>query len=258
MLFVIDIGNTNIVSGIYDGDELVAQFRMATDKNRSSDELGLFFVQMLRMEGIDMAAIGDVIISSVVPPIMHAMENAVKKYIKRDPIVVTNDMDLGMRICLKNPAELGADRLVNAIAAYELYGGPALIVDFGTATTFCVVNREGDYVGGAIYPGLKISVDALVERTAKLPRIEIVKPEHVIGDGTVHGMQSGIVYGYTGAVDYLVRRMLDELGQGEANVVATGGLARLIAAESETIGHIDRNLTLKGLKLIYEKRLPRV
>ncbi len=253
MLLVIDIGNTNIVGGVYEGETLKAQFRMATDKNRSSDELGLFFTQMLLLEGIHIADITGVIISSVVPPIMHAMENAMKKYIHHTPIIVTNQMDLGMRIRLYNPAELGADRLVNAIAAYELYGGPALIIDFGTATTICAVSGEGDYVGGVIYPGLKVAVDALVEKTAKLPRIEIVRPETVIGRGTVHGMQSGILFGYIGAVDYLVRRMANELGTDDVNVVATGGLAKMISAESETITHIDRNLTLKGLRLIYER-----
>lgn len=252
MLFVIDIGNTNIVSGIYDGETLTAQFRMATEKNRSSDELGLFFMQMLQMEGVDISAIHDVIISSVVPPMMHAIENAVKKYIKKTPIIVSSSMELGMNIQIDNPGELGADRYVNAIAAYRLYGGPALIIDFGTATTICAVDAAGDYRGGIIYPGLKISVDALVEKTAKLPRIEIVRPDRVIGNGTVHGMQSGIVYGYTGAVDGLVRRMSAELG-GEVKVIATGGLSGLIASVSETIQQIDRDLTLKGLKIIYDR-----
>ncbi len=252
MLFVIDVGNTNIAMGFYDGDTLVSSYRMATEKNRSSDEIGLFFLQIFQNAGIEINRIDGVAISSVVPQIMHALENAVRKYVKVTPFVVTSQLPLGMKILLDNPAELGADRLVNAIAAYRTYGGPTIIIDFGTATTFCVVNAEGNYLGGAIYPGLKVSMDALVEKTSKLPKVEIVKPEHVIGSNTVKSMQSGIVYGYAGMVDYIVSKMKDELGAPKANVIATGGLSTLIAGEARSITHTSRNLTLIGLKMIYD------
>lgn len=252
MLFVIDVGNTNIAMGFYDGDTLVSSYRMATEKNRSSDEIGLFFLQIFQNAGIEINRIDGVAISSVVPQIMHALENAVRKYVKVTPFVVTSQLPLGMKILLDNPAELGADRLVNAIAAYRTYGGPTIIIDFGTATTFCVVNAEGNYLGGAIYPGLKVSMDALVEKTSKLPKVEIVKPEHVIGNNTVKSMQSGIVYGYAGMVDYIVSKMKDELGAPKANVIATGGLSTLIAGEARSITHTSRNLTLIGLKMIYD------
>lgn len=255
MLFVIDVGNTNLVLGIYEGDELRFSYRMSTDRTRSSDEIGFFFLQILQNAAIRTEQIEDVIISSVVPPIMHALENAVRKYIKKEPIVITSATPLPMKILLDNPFELGADRIVNAIAAYELYGGPLIVIDFGTATTFCAVAENGDYLGGIIYPGLKISVDALVERTAKLPKIEIVHPERVIGKNTVQSMQSGLVHGYAGMVDSLVRKMAKEMNVETVNVVATGGLSVLISKETETISHINRDLTLTGLKLIYQKYL---
>ena len=255
MLFTIDVGNTNIVLGIYDKDELKFSYRMATDRTKSSDEIGFFFLQILQNAGINPSQIEDAVISSVVPPVMHSLENAVRKYFKKEPIVISSSTPLGMEILIDNPKELGADRIVNAIAAYELYGGPAIVIDFGTATTFCVINEDGNYLGGAIYPGLKISIDALVERTAKLPRIEITKPENVIGKNTVNSMQSGIVYGYVGMVDFIVKKMAKELGADDLKVIATGGLSTLISEESETITHIDRDLTLKGLKIIYEKYL---
>lgn len=255
MLFTIDVGNTNIVLGIYDKDELKFSYRMATDRTRSSDEIGFFFLQLLQNSGIDPAQIEDAVISSVVPPVMHSLENAVRKYLKKEPIIINSSTPLPMKILIDNPRELGADRIVNAIAAYELYGGPAIVIDFGTATTFCTINEDGNYLGGAIYPGLKISVDALVERTAKLPRIEIAKPDNVIGKNTIQSMQSGIVYGYVGMVDYIVKKISKEIGADKIRVIATGGLSTLISAESETITHIDRDLTLKGLKIIYEKYL---
>lgn len=255
MLFVIDVGNTNIVLGIYDQKELKYNYRMTTDRTRSSDEIGIFFMQLLSHSKISPAEIDDVVISSVVPPIMHSLENAVRKYIKKEPYIVSNRTPLPMKILMDNPLELGADRIVNAISAFEQYGGPLIVIDFGTATTFCAINQNGDYLGGAIYPGLKISMDALVERTAKLPRIEIAKPEHVIGKNTVQSMQSGIVYGYVGMVDYLIKKMSDELGLKNVQVIATGGLSSLIAKESKKITRIDRNLTLTGLKIIYDKYL---
>lgn len=255
MLFVIDVGNTNVVMGIYEGDVLRFSYRMATDRTRSSDEIGFFFLQILQNSKVEIQQIEDVVISSVVPPIMHSLENAVRKYIKKEPLIVNSATALPMSILLDNPSELGADRIVNAIAAHELYGGPVIVIDFGTATTFCAVAQNGDYLGGIIYPGLKISIDALVERTAKLPRIEISKPEHVIGKNTVESMQSGLIHGYAGMVDSLVRKMGNEMGAHSLSVVATGGLSTLISKESETITHINRDLTLVGLKIIYQKYL---
>lgn len=253
MLFVIDVGNTNTVMGLYSGDNLVQSFRMSTDKNRSSDEIGMFFMQILMSVKLDIADIDDVIIASVVPPLMHSLENAVKKYLNITPYVVTSDTPLNMKILTDNPKELGTDRLVNAFAASFLYGGPIIIIDLGTATTFCAVNENGDYLGGVIYPGIKISIDALVEKTAKLPRVEITEPKSVIGKNTISAMQSGIYYGYAGMIDYVVEKFKKELGAPNAKVVATGGLAKLIASESKSIDIINRDLTLTGLKLVHDK-----
>ncbi len=253
MLLVIDVGNTNTVLGLYDKDTLVQSFRMSTDKNRSSDEIGMFIMQILMAKQLDVSQIEDVIIASVVPPLMHSLENAIKKYLNLTPYVVTHKTPLGMRILLDNPKELGTDRLVNAFAAAYLYGGPVIIIDLGTATTFCAVNENGDYLGGAIYPGLKISVDALVEKTAKLPRVEITEPDEAIGKNTISAMQSGLYYGYAGMIDYIVEKFKQELGAPDAKVVATGGLSKLIASESKAIEIINRDLTLTGLKLIHDK-----
>ncbi len=253
MLFVIDVGNTNTVMGLYDGDNLIQSFRMSTDKNRSSDEIGLFFTQILMTQNLNISDINDVIIASVVPPLMHSLENAVKKYLNITPYVVTSSTPLGMKLLIDNPKELGTDRLVNAFAAEYLYGGPLIIIDLGTATTFCAINENGDYLGGAIYPGIKISIDALVEKTAKLPRVEITEPENAIGKNTITAMQSGIYYGYAGMIDYVVAKFKEELNSPNAKVVATGGLAKLIASESKSIDIINRDLTLTGLKLIHDK-----
>ena len=252
MLFVIDVGNTNVVLGFFDGAELKASYRMATDKNRSSDEIGMFFLHIFSDSGILRNEIEDVIISSVVPPIMHSLENAVKRYIGKRAHIITAETPLGINIRIDNPKELGADRIVNAFAACELYGAPAVIIDFGTATTFCAVDAARNYLGGVIYPGLKISLEALVEKTAKLPRVEIVRPDEVIGKNTVNCMQSGLVYGYAGMVDAVSRRIKKQLGAPDAQVIATGGLSKLISGESEEIGVVDRNLTLNGLRLIYD------
>lgn len=253
MLFVIDVGNTNTVMGFYDGDTFLQSFRMSTDKNRSSDEIGLFFMQILSNMKIIPSEIDDVYISSVVPPFMHALENAVRKYLNKTPYVVNSKTPLNMKILLDNSSEVGADRIVNAFAAAYLYGGPVIIIDLGTATTFCAVNENGDYLGGVIYPGIKISVDALVEKTAKLPRVEIMKPESVIGKNTIGSMQSGIYYGYAGMIDYVVSKMKEEMNAPNAKVVATGGLSGFIAAEAKSIDIINRELTLTGLKLIHDK-----
>ena len=256
MLLAIDVGNTNIVAGIFSDEtspkasELVASFRLATDKTKTSDEIGMMMLQFLSLEGIAKTQINDIIISSVVPPLMHTLGNACRRYIGKAPLIVGQDIVPAINIKYDNPKEVGADRIVNAIAARAKYGAPLIVVDFGTATTFCAIDKNGDYVGGVISAGIKISMDALFEKAAKLPRIEIVKPEKIIGTNTVSSMQSGAVYGYVGQVEYIVERIKEELTETNCKVVATGGLASLIAQHTETIDFVDRMLTLDGLNII--------
>ncbi|MCX7842857.1 MAG: type III pantothenate kinase [Clostridia bacterium] len=253
MVIVIDVGNTNIVLGVYKERTLLQHWRMATDTAKTSDEFGMFFVNLFKHEGLEVKSVEGVIIASVVPPIMYSLEHAVRKYFKVEPVIVGPGIKTGINIKIENPREVGADRIVNAVAAFEIYGGPLIIVDFGTATTFCSITSRGEYIGGVICPGVKISADALFQRASKLPRIELAKPETVIGRNTVASMQSGLVYGYVGKVDYIVRRMKKEMNEENIKVIATGGLARLIASESETIDEINSLLTLEGLRIIYER-----
>ncbi len=253
MILAIDVGNTQIVVALFDGDELKNSWRISTDKNKSSDELGMVMMQMLGIGGIDKDDIEDVIISSVVPPVMHSLTNAVKRYIGCTPLVVGAGIKTGLNIRIDNPREIGADRIVNAVGAIHKYGAPLIIVDFGTANTYCAVNREGEYLGGTITAGIKISMDALFERAAKLPKVEIVKTGGVIGKNTVAAMQAGAIFGQAGQVDRIVSEMKAELGEPSAKVVATGGFAGLIAAESKVIDVVDKTLTLDGLNLIYKK-----
>ena len=252
MLLAIDVGNTNTVVALYEGEKMRRYWRMATDKNRTSDEIGLLLLQFLETEGIAAEAIEAAIISSVVPPFMHALINAVRRYLDCEPMIIGPGIKTGMNIRYDNPREVGADRIVNAVAAVHKYGKPLVVVDFGTATTFCAIDRNGDYLGGVITPGIKISMDALFECAAKLPMVEIKKPGSIIGKTTVTAMQAGAVYGQVGQVDGIVRRMKAELGE-DCTVIATGGLAGTIAEESETIDVVDRMLTLDGLRIIYEK-----
>lgn len=252
MLLAIDAGNTNIVLGVYEGTKLCAHFRVATMHNRTRDEYGILFINLLTQRGINVENIGNVIISSVVPQIMYSLERAVLDYIGKEPIIINYDSPLGINIHIDNPKDLGADRIVNAYAAYKMYGGPLIIVDFGTATTFCAVDKNGDYLGGIICPGIKISLEALFTKTAKLPRVEIIRPPSVIGKNTVHSMQAGIFYGYVGQVEKIADIMRMEMGDMNAKVIGTGGLANLISMETEIFHDINRNLTLEGLRLIYE------
>ena len=252
MLMLIDVGNTNIVFGIHDKTDIRDSWRISTNSDRSVDELGMLILQFLNVKGITPDDLSDIIISSVVPPIMFTLERALEKYVGKMPIVITNDMKLGLQIKYDNPSEVGADRIVNAIAVRKIYGTPAIIIDFGTATTFCAIDRYGGYLGGAILPGIKISLDALFNKAAKLPRIEITEPGKVIGTNTVASMQAGIYYGYAGSVAYMVKKMKKEMGDPRIKVIATGGLASLIEKEAACIDVIDRNLTLKGLKVIYD------
>jgi type III pantothenate kinase len=253
MVLVIDVGNTNIVIGVYEGKKLLVHWRMGTQWEKTSDELGMFLISLFNHEKLDIKEIEAVVIASVVPPIMYSLGHAIKKYFKLEPIVIGPGVKTGINIKYENPREVGADRIVNAVAAFEIYKSPLIIVDFGTATTFCAISSKGEYLGGVICPGIKISAEALFQKAAKLPRIELAKPDTVIGRNTVVSMQSGIVYGYVGQVDYIVKRMKKEMKEDNIKVIATGGIARLIASESETIDEINGLLTLEGLRIIYER-----
>lgn len=253
MLLVIDVGNTNIVFGIFEEKKLLYNWRISTDKDRTSDEYGLLFEQIVRYHGINVKDIKDIMLSSVVPPLMNTLSTMCKKYFNRIPIVVGPGVRTGMDIKYDNPKEVGADRIVNGVAGYEKYGGPLIIVDFGTAITFDAISKEGDYLGGVISPGIKISSEALFLRTAKLPKVELAKPDNVIGKNTVNSIQSGIIFGYIGLVDSIIERMVEEMGGYGVNIVATGGFAKLISKESKYISEVDELLTLDGLRIIYER-----
>lgn len=255
MLLVIDVGNTNIVFGVFKDDKLLYDWRIATAKDRTSDEYGLLFEQIFKYHGLCPRDVEDVIISSVVPTLMHTLSAMSIKYFGREPIVVGPGVKTGMNIKYDNPREVGADRIVNAVAGYEKYGGPLIIVDFGTAITFCAISKEGDYLGGAITPGIKISSEALFLGTAKLPKVELAKPDTVIGKNTVNSIQSGLVYGYVGLVDFIIEKMMEEMEEeGKVNtVVGTGGFSSLIASESRYINKVDKLLTLYGLRIIYNR-----
>jgi len=255
MLLVIDVGNTNIVFGVFEGDKLLYDWRIATAKDRTSDEYGLLFEQIFKYHGLCPKDVKDVIISSVVPTLMYTLSAMSIKYFGREPIVVGPGVKTGMNIRYDNPREVGADRIVNAVAGYEKYGGPLIIVDFGTAITFCAISKEGDYLGGAITPGIRISSEALFLRTAKLPKVELAKPDTVIGKNTVNSIQSGLVYGYIGLVDFIIEKMIEEMKEeGKVNtVVGTGGFSSLIASESRYINKVDKLLTLYGLRIIYNR-----
>lgn len=252
MLLAIDAGNTNIVLGIYEGDRLIERWRVSTDRQKTYDEYGILIKNLFDYHGHQFADIKAIAIASVVPPLMTALAKMSQEYFDIQPLVIGPGIKTGMPIKFDNPREIGADRIVNAVAAYEAYGSPLVVVDFGTATTFDVVSRQGEYIGGAISPGIGISTEALFARAAKLPRVELIKPQNVITKNTVNGLQAGIIYGFAGQVDGIVKRMKKELGE-EAFVVATGGLAELIASESETIQKVDPWLTLEGLRIIYLK-----
>ncbi len=253
MIVVIDVGNSNTVLGVYDGKKLLAHWRMGTNKDKTADEFGAFFISMFNSEKLDMSKVEAVVAASVVPTIMYSLEHAIRKYFKVEPMTVGPGIKTGINIKYENPREVGADRIVNTVAALEQYGGPVIIVDFGTATTFSAVSSKGEFLGGVICTGIKVCADALFQKTSKLPKIELAKPETVIGRNTVTNMQSGIIFGYVGQVDYIVRRIKKEMKEDNIKVVATGGLARLIASESETIDEINGLLTLDGLRIIYER-----
>ena len=253
MLFCIDIGNTNIVLGVVDKDRIVDYWRIRTEKDITSDELGILVRNLFSGARLDMGEIKNVIVSCVVPPLLNTMEEFSRRYFRVEPLVVGPETRTGMPIAYDNPKEVGADRIVNSVAAYEKYRTALVVVDFGTATTFDYVSADGVYQGGAIAPGVIISCEALFQKASKLPRVEIfAKPKRVIAKDTISSMNVGIVYGYTGLVDGIVKRIKKEVGE-DITVVATGGLAPLICELSESIEHVEEFLTLEGLRIIFEK-----
>lgn len=252
MLLVIDVGNSNIVLGIYREEQLLRDWRVSTDRSKTPDEYAVLIHELFRLAAISVADITAVIISSVVPTLTGVLEKLCRQHFSHEPYVVGPGMKTGMPILYDNPREVGADRIVNAVAAFEKHRCPLIIVDFGTATTFDVVNQRGEYCGGAIAPGLMISTEALFQKASKLPRIDVVKPQSIIAKNTVNSMQAGIFFGYVGLVDEIVQRMKREMGESP-RVVATGGLAGLIAPETKTIDEVDEYLTLEGLRLLYQR-----
>jgi len=250
MLLAIDIGNTDITLGVFDNQELRATWHMATAIHRRTDEYGALILNLLHHQGLDASDIKEVVLCSVVPPLIATFGELCERYFHVSPLVIGAGVKTGVRIRMDNPREVGADRIVNAAAAHHLYGGPIIITDLGTATTFDVVSKEGDYLGGAIAPGIVTAAEALFTRAAMLPRVELVHPQRVIGTNTIAAMQSGIVFGYVALIEGMVARIQQEIGE-KAKVVATGGYAELIAEETTVIDVVDPNLTLIGLRLIY-------
>lgn len=254
MILTLDIGNTNIKCALFEDETLKKAWRMATDRHKTHDEYGVLLMMFLNHAGYEAKDVEGIILSSVVPTINYTIEHMIDDYFGIVPLQVEPGIKTGINIRYDNPQALGADRICNAVAAQRYYGGPCIFIDFGTATSFGVISKKGEFLGGAICPGVKMSSEALTERAAQLPKVELVKPDSVIQRNTITNMQAGIVYGYVGQVDYIVRKMKAEIGGSEhIRVIATGGMARMIASETSTIDIIDGQLTLKGLRLLYER-----
>jgi type III pantothenate kinase len=251
MLFVIDIGNTHTVLGVFEGDKLQQDWRISTDKTKTADEYGVLIQNICSASGFSFKDFHAVAISCVVPPLLQTFEEFCKKALRLEPVLVEPGIKTGMPILMDNPREVGADRIVNAVAAYQEVHQACIVVDFGTATTFDCISAEGEYMGGVIVPGIGISLEALFQAASKLPRVEIARPKTVIGKNTIHSMQSGILFGYVSLVDGMVEKIRSEMGE-EAYVIATGGIAERLAPESSTIQKVDRHLTLHGLQILYE------
>lgn len=259
MLLAFDVGNSNIVLGVFENGKMITNWRLETDNNKSADEYGMIVGQLFRYEGLDVTRVKDVIISTVVPSVLYTLQHLSMKYFHRRAIVIGPGIKTGLVVKYDNPKQVGADRIVNAVAAHAKYGGALIVIDFGTATTFCAVTGKAEYIGGTIAPGLKISSEALFEKTSKLPKVELEEPGHVICRNTPSSMQSGLVYGHMGMVEYIVRKMKQELREYcgdpdmEVKVIATGGLATMISQGTDSIDYVDKMLTLEGLRIIYDK-----
>lgn len=253
MLFVLDVGNTNTVLGVFKGETLLHEWRIKTDRHKTEDEFGVLIDSLFNYKGITFSDIKGVVISSVVPPIMYALEKMSRDYFNIEAVVIGNqDISRYIKMSYPTPKEVGADRIVNAVSTIKLYGAPSIVIDFGTATTFCYIDENESYHGGLISPGINISMEALYSKASKLPKIEIEAPGKIIGSSTVEAMQSGIYYGYVSLVDGIIDRMKEDIGSN-VKVIATGGLSSLIAKDSRTIDVVDRHLTLKGLNMIYHR-----
>ncbi len=254
MLLAVDVGNTNITMGVFQGNELAGTFRITTGISRTSDEYGITIREILTQNGIDQDKIDDAIVASVVPNVMHSLVSGIIKYFDINPVIIEAGIKTGIKVITENPRQIGADRIVDAAGAFELYGGPVLVLDFGTATTYDLIDKEGAFISGVTAPGIRISAKALWEDTAKLPEIEIRKPDSILAKETISSMQAGLMYGQIGQTEYIVRHMIEESGYGQVKVVATGGLGNIIAKETKCIDIYNANLTLEGMLAIYKKQ----
>ena len=255
MLLVFDIGNSNIVLGTYEGKKLLRHWRISTDRQKTGDEYGMLINNLFRFQGIRMSDVTAIIISSVVPPLVVPLAKMCERYFRLRPLIVGPGIKTGIKLKYENPREIGADRIVNSVGAYEQFGGPLIVVDIGTATTFDIVAENGDYLGGVIAPGIGISSEALFQRAAQLPRVALVTPRTIICRNTVNAMQAGGIFGFVGQIDEIVRRIKAEMKQ-DMRVIATGGMAKMISRESKTIDKVDNFLTLTGLRVLYERNQP--
>ena len=253
MVLTIDVGNSNIKCALFEEMRMVYYYRLSTDPSKTSFEYGIMLYMLMQRDGKTIEEIEGIILSSVVPSMNFTIEHMISDFFNQKPMWVAPGIKTGINLKYENPQTLGTDRIANAVAAYEYYGGPTIFVDFGTATTYGVMSAKGEFLGGVICPGIKLSMEALSDKTAQLPKIELIKPESVIAKNTIKNMQAGLVYGFVGQVDYIVRKMKAELGADNAKVVATGGTARMISSEAHCIDFIDGELTLKGLRLLYER-----
>lgn len=253
MILVVDVGNTNITFGVYKGQNLLATFHITTKTPRTSDEYGVILLELLERKGVDVAELEGSIIASVVPDVMHSLTGGIMRYTNTKPLIVGPGVKTGIKVLTENPRSIGADRMVDAVAAYEKYGGPVLVIDFGTATTYDYVTEKGEFAAGITAPGIRISLEALWKSAAKLPNVEIKKPKSILAQETITSMQAGLLYGQIGQTEYIVKKVKEETGIADLKVVATGGLGRTIADETESIDIYDSALTMEGLRIVYEK-----